>query len=321
MSGSMTTMTCRVLRALASCAAAHTAAARRKPTSRAFRSGDIPAVSKRLILHRDDSSLWRYSAPGVQSPRRCLNLVRAAIALRQHGESAGSTTTTLMLGFLDFRYWPARSPCARPAPETKMSTFAAGTSQISGPVVALWMAAICGVDKTARDERGSVFSWPALPFSRWRPACPSRPSVSNSSRRTFKGLPSLNAHRLRHREYDAVSARCSHRASPMPVLRCGLDDHAVRLEHAPLLRVFNHRLGDPVLHAARGIVIFQLANQLRRKAVLFLVVRQFQQRRFSDQFRQSFILSVYMIIPPYILVFSYMFNMIFLYLRVFPICQ
>ncbi len=70
------------------------------------------------------------------APIPCI-LCEPAVPFDRIGESEGSTATTKISGFLDFRYSPVPVIVPPvPTPETKMSTLPSVSSQISGPVVA-----------------------------------------------------------------------------------------------------------------------------------------------------------------------------------------
>ncbi len=65
------------------------------------------------------------------------------------GESIGSTAMTWMAGFCSLRYPPAPVIVPPvPMPETRMSTVPSVSFQISGPVVARWIAGFAAVSYT-----------------------------------------------------------------------------------------------------------------------------------------------------------------------------
>src|SRR5581483_12469354 len=76
--------------------------------------------------------------------------------------------------------------------------------------------------------------------------------------------PALLAHRIRHREDQAVALDRAHEREPdsgVPARR--LDHHVARTEHALALRRFDHAETDAILDAAAEIRELELRPDLR----------------------------------------------------------
>ncbi len=97
------------------------------------------------------------------------------------GEPAGSTATILTAGFRAFRYSPTPVTVPPvPTPATKMSTFPSVSSQISGPVEALWAAGLAGFTNCPGMKPPGISFASSSAFS-MAPFMPPAPSVRTSS--------------------------------------------------------------------------------------------------------------------------------------------
>ena len=97
-------------------------------------------------------------------------------------------------------------------------------------------------------------------------------------------LAALDAHRLRHHDDDAVAAGGGDGSQADAGVAGGrLDDDGVGLQQALGLGVVQHGLGDPVLHGAGGIQVFQLGQDLGLQAVVLFNMGQLQQGGVADQ--------------------------------------
>ena len=75
----------------------------------------------------------------------------------------------------------------------------------------------------------------------------------------FQDIAAFHAHGLRHGEDDTVSfGRRDSSQTDAGVTGGGFDDDRARFQLSFRFRVFDHRLGNAVLHAACRVKIFQL---------------------------------------------------------------
>ena len=92
------------------------------------------------------------------------------------GDPSGSRATILILGFFDFRYSPTPvSVPPVPTPAMKISTLPSVSRQISGPVVALWIAGLAGLTnwpgiKLLGISSASLAAYAIAPFMPWEPS-------------------------------------------------------------------------------------------------------------------------------------------------------
>ena len=99
-------------------------------------------------------------------------------------------------------------------------------------------------------------------------------------------VAALDAHRLRHREDGAVAAgRRDRGETDARIARRRLDDDAARLELALLLRLLDHRLRDAVLDGSRRVEILQLDEDIRLEAIRLDEIIRPEQRRMTDELR------------------------------------
>ena len=99
-------------------------------------------------------------------------------------------------------------------------------------------------------------------------------------------IAALDAHRLRHREDGAVAAgRRDRGEADARVARRRLDDDAARLELALFLRLIDHRLRDAVLDRASRVEILQLDEDVRLEVVRLDEMIGLEQRRMADELR------------------------------------
>jgi hypothetical protein len=97
------------------------------------------------------------------------------------GESLGSTPMIRMDGLRSFNSWPAPVMVPPvPMPATSRSTAPSVSSQISTPVVALWMAGLAGLSNWRAQMAPGVAAAISFAFST-APRMPSEPGVSTSS--------------------------------------------------------------------------------------------------------------------------------------------
>ena len=97
------------------------------------------------------------------------------------GESSGSSATTLTAGFCSFRYSPVPVTVPPvPTPAIKISTFPSVSFQISGPVVALWIAGFAGFTNCPGMKLPGISFASSSAFA-MAPFMPLAPSVRTSS--------------------------------------------------------------------------------------------------------------------------------------------
>ena len=97
-------------------------------------------------------------------------------------------------------------------------------------------------------------------------------------------LAALHAHGVRHDDDDAVATGGGHRGqADAGVAGGGLNDDGAGLQRAAGLCVVDHGLGDPVLHGAGGVEVFQLYQDLGLQFLSLFNMGQLQQRGLADQ--------------------------------------
>ena len=97
-------------------------------------------------------------------------------------------------------------------------------------------------------------------------------------------LAALHGHGLRHDDDDAVATGGGHGSeADAGVAGGGLDDDAAGLQQTLGLGVVDHGLGDTILHAAGGVEVLQLGDDLRLQVVGFFDMGQLQQGGVADQ--------------------------------------
>ncbi len=97
-------------------------------------------------------------------------------------------------------------------------------------------------------------------------------------------LAALHAHGFRHDNDDAIAPGSRHGGKTDAGVAGGrLDDDGTGLQLAAGLRIVDHGLCNAVFHTARGIEVFQLAQNPGLQSFFLLNVAQFQQRGLSDQ--------------------------------------
>ena len=80
----------------------------------------------------------------------------------------------------------------------------------------------------------------------------------------FQNIASLHAHGLGHRQNNAVALRgCDRRKTDTGIAGCGLNDRGAFSQQTLGFRVFDHRLGDAVLYASRGIEVLKFHKDFR----------------------------------------------------------
>ena len=80
----------------------------------------------------------------------------------------------------------------------------------------------------------------------------------------FQNIASLHAHGLGHRQNNAVALRgCDRRKTDTGIAGCGFNDRGAFSQQTLGFRVFDHRLGDAVLYASRGIEVLKFHKDFR----------------------------------------------------------
>ena len=103
-------------------------------------------------------------------------------------------------------------------------------------------------------------------------------------------LAALNAHGLWHDDDYAVASCGGDGCKADARVAAGrLNDHGAFFQNTLLLRIVEHCLGNSVLHAPRGIEIFQLCKNFCFKRAIFFIVCKVDKRRVADQVGYFFI--------------------------------
>ena len=241
------------------------------PSSRATRRALANGV---LVGDRDDLVIDR----GVEDRRHeagadALDLVRAGLAAGQHRRCPPARPRRSgCRGLRGFSTWPTPVMVPPvPMPETKMSTSPSVSFQISSAVVRRWISGLagfsncCGMTAFGDRLRSAPRPW------RWRPSCPSAPSVSTSSAPSSASiLRRSTRHRLRHGEDQLVALGGGGEGERDAGVAGGrLDQRRLaRRDLARRLQRLDHRDADAVLDAGDRVEEFELGEEVGDDALL-----------------------------------------------------
>ena len=106
----------------------------------------------------------------------------------------------------------------------------------------------------------------------------------------FEKRPALNAHCLRHREYDAIASRSGDRRETDAGIAAGrLDNDGSGLQKTLRLGVIDHRARDTVLDASRRIKILELCENGRAELLFGDEMVQLEQGCMTYEISNSFV--------------------------------